>query len=564
MAFSLSLIALVLLASGWLAVTVYRALTHNSIARVRGPPSASLLLGNVTDTLYQESVGDVEFKWLRDYGGAWRLKALLGANILALADPKALQHVLQKSAYDYPKTRQLWVTLYNITGRSILWAPAGEIHARHRKVMMPAFSVPQLRSFLPLFRRSASKLSQLWKDRILAGRPGGATVEVNDWLARTTLDVIGEAAFDFDFGALDDTQNELSQAYHNMFADSQLYPSVWNMIFQALWSLMPEPLLYYIRYLPTREFKRYRSTREIMDKFSAELIKERRRDFVAGDPDKSRKDVMSVLVRANMSENPKTQLSDEEMRSQMSAMTLAGHETTANTLTWMLWELAKYPDVQDQLRAEIAQKRQDIVANGAYDFALDDFEAMPLLQAVVKETLRFHPIASYLWRVAAKDDVIPLEKPIVTETGELISEIPIAAGQVVMPSLCTYNRLAHVWGEDAHEWNPTRFLERDTEKETKVGMYANLISFCTLFLRLRDPKLTFLFLFAAAGVRSCIGWRFSVIEMQAIVVDLVENFRFAIPDDKPEIIRAPTMTMGPMVKGKMQEGFQMPLHVVPV
>ncbi|GJE89365.1 cytochrome P450 [Phanerochaete sordida] len=206
----------------------------------------------------------------------------------------ALQHVLQKSAYDYPKTCQLWVTLYNITGCSILWVPAaaGEIHARRRKVMMPAFSAPQLRFFLPLFCRSASKP---WKDLILAGRPGGTTVEVNDWLARTTLDVIGEAAFDFDFGALDNAQNELRRGYHNMFADSQLYSSVWSMIFQALWSLMPEPLPYYIRYLPTREFKCYRAMREIMEKFSAELIKERRRDFVAGDPDKSCKDVMSVL-----------------------------------------------------------------------------------------------------------------------------------------------------------------------------------------------------------------------------------------------------------------------------
>ena len=84
---------------------------------------------------------------------------------------------------------------------------------------------------------------------------------------------------------------------------------------------------------------------------------------------------------------------------------------------------------------------------------------MPLLQAVMKvsffcafmsaiwptpehcqETLRFHPIAFFLWRVAEKDDVIPLENPIVTETGETISEIPIAAGQVILPSICSYNR----------------------------------------------------------------------------------------------------------------------------
>ena len=53
----------------------------------------------------------------------------------------------------------------------------------------------------------------------------------------------------------------------------------------------------------------------------------------------------------------------------------------------------------------------------------------------------------------------------------------------------------------------------------------------------------------------------SVIEMQAIAADLVENFQFGIPEDKPEIIRVPAGLMGPMVKGKMREGLQMPLHV---
>lgn len=52
-----------------------------------------------------------------------------------------------------------------------------------------------------------------------------------------------------------------------------------------------------------------------------------------------------------------------------------------------------------------------------------------------------------------------------------------------------------------------------------------------------------------------------MIEMQAIVADLIEHFRFSIPDDKPEIVRAPSMLMAPMIKGKEHEGSQMPLHV---
>lgn len=150
------------------------------------------------------------------------------------------------------------------------------------------------------------------------------------------------------------------------------------------------------------------------------------------------------------------------MVSQMAAFTLAGHETTANTVTWLLWELTNHVGIQDQLRAEIAQKRQEIHERGDIDFTMDDLEAMPLLQAVVKvclpprlsryrrsykklsqETLRYHPIAYALFRTAARDDVIPLSQPVVTTSGEVVSEIPIGKGQVIWTSLAGYNR--YVW-----------------------------------------------------------------------------------------------------------------------
>ncbi|KIP01271.1 hypothetical protein PHLGIDRAFT_123499 [Phlebiopsis gigantea 11061_1 CR5-6] len=420
----------------------YVWLTHHSISHIRGPETGSKLLGNIREIAYQENVGDLDWKWLAEYGTAWRLRGPLLTNILVLAAAKALQHVLQTAGYKYPKTTQNIITIFNITGRSILWAPTGDIHARHRRVMNPAFSTPQLRSFLPLFRRGAGKLTQLWKDQLFAQAPQGTTMSVTNCLARTTLDVIGEAAFDFDFGALDQSDNEVSKAYDNMFADSQLHPSVLNQLFQATWSYLPQLLLYYVRYLPTREYARYRQTLRVISSVSQQLIRAKSQDAAADDA--SARDIMSILVRANASEDARVRLSAGEMAAQMSAMMLAGHETAANTLAWLLWELARHPACQDRLRAEIAGRRRE---------------------AVLEETLRYHPIAFHIFRVADQDDVIPLAE----------------------------DRLPSLWGDDAQEWNPERFLERNAEKQVKVGMFANLMTF-------------------SAGVRSCIGWRFAVIE----------------------------------------------------
>ena len=148
------------------------------------------------------------------------------------------------------------------------------------------------------------------------------------------------------------------------------------------------------------------------------------------------------------------------MVSQMAALMLAGHETTANTITWLLWELAKHPEFQDKLRAEIVQKRSEVIARGDADLTMEELESMQFLQAAMKvsgpvasmvlpthprhgirqETLRYHNIVYHLFRVAEKDDVIPLANPIRTKSGELITEIPVGAGQVVAPNIAVYNR----------------------------------------------------------------------------------------------------------------------------
>ena len=91
-----------------------------------------------------------------------------------------------------------------------------------------------------------------------------------------------------------------------------------------------------------------------------------------------------LVVRANASEDPRSKLNDEEMVSQMAALTLAGHETTANTIAWMLLELARHPDYQDKMRAEIAHKRAEVAARGDADFTMEDLESMEYLQAVIK------------------------------------------------------------------------------------------------------------------------------------------------------------------------------------
>ncbi len=96
----------------------------------------------------------------------------------------------------------------------------------------------------------------------------------------------------------------------------------------------------------------------------------------------------SVVVKANSSEDPKTQLADDEMIAEMQTLTFAGHETTASTMSWMLYELAKHPDYQAKMRAEIKAARQAMLARGVSRFTMEDLDSMTAVMNAIKVCMR--------------------------------------------------------------------------------------------------------------------------------------------------------------------------------
>ncbi|KZV60943.1 cytochrome P450 [Peniophora sp. CONT] len=510
---------------------------RSSLKDIRGPPRSSFLLGNQGDFRYQAEVGDVEFPWLNEFGGAWKVYGPLGEENLVLADPKALQYVLQTSGYRFPKRPDARASARVLLGEGIIWVH-GDQHQRHRKIMNPAFSVPQLKSFVPLFQRHTNKLVQKLKEEEITPTISEEPVfNIHKWLSRTTLDVIGDAGFGFQFDSLGSAQHELSGVYDNLFVDSTLYPERWDIVIRSLWKYLPPSVLYYIRYLPSREYQRFRRYQEFMRIFGRKLIGRTQVDAQGAG-----KDVMSVLLRANAAEETRLKLSDSEVIDQISTILLAGHDTTASSLTWWFWELARHPEWQTRVRDEIRAGRRKLIERGEEEFSIGDLEGLATMQATLKEAMRLHPIVWMLSRIAGQDDVIPLSTPITTESGQQITSIPVRKGQNIEISIATYNRNPDVWGADAHGWNPDRFMRINKAGMTSVGVYANLLNF-------------------SAGIRGCLGWRFSVLEMQAIAATLIENFEFALPPQTNDNIikRMPTGVMAPMADG--HDGIWMGLKI---
>ncbi|KAF9237603.1 cytochrome P450 [Melanogaster broomeanus] len=509
-----------------------RLVVRHSVRDIRGPPSPSLLLGHEKVVRHAEQIGDLEFQWVREYGPTWRTKQCYGADALWTADPRTLHYIFHASSYKFSRTVISDEVARLLTGQGILTTSPHD-HQRHKKIMTPAFSVAHLRTFLPVFLRSASRLSQKWKD-LLQADPSSNLFDVNKMLARMTLDIIGEVAFDHQFGALDNKEHELVKAFDNVFSDSLLHPPSWDVLFKAAWKYFPSSWLHLLRYLPTKEYKRFSHYLETARRTGKALISDK-----ASGTEKDGKDILSVLVQSNLTEDARYRLSEQEMLSQIATLLVAGHDSTASSLTWTLYELSRHPEDQQRVRDEIreAKAKARAEARGDDDLIPSDYDAMAFTNAIIKESLRLHPVSPTLYRVADYDDVLPLSIPIETNHGKCIKEIPIAKGQTILVSICTYNRLKSVWGEDADTWNPTRFLDNSKERLT-LGVFANL----------------------SAGVRACIAWRFALLEMQAVLTELVEHLVFEFPEGV-DIIRLNAGNMVPMVRGKMEEGVQMPLRI---
>ncbi|KAH0828958.1 cytochrome P450 [Lanmaoa asiatica] len=452
-----------------LAYVLYKRFTRPSLSKVRGPKSSSFVLGNMLE-LFQRPVGIADFEWQRLYGDVIRFKT---GDQLLVADPKALRWMFNTSAYRYPKQPHLRVISRMVNGKGISWAD-GEDHRRQRKILLPGFGGPESKAFLSIFKGCAESMSTKWMEIIESSSDQKAVLNIPSWLSRGTLDAIGQAAFDVQFGTVRDDEHPLARKYNNMMIDVFGRPSTQQIFIQAASKYIPLWILEWMTdHASNPRLERAREMKKMATEVAKEMVREKSESLLAGN---GKRDIFSLLVKANMDTEAKNKLTEEELLSQMRVILIAGHETTSYSLSWILLELARHPKMQSRLRTEIRETEAAIRARGDTQFTMADFNGMPYTTAMIKEGLRYHPVIPHVLRIAGGDDILPLSRPITTESGEVISEIVIPKGTRIVASIAAYNRNPELWGDDAHEFNPDRWLDSvaSGKKTVSIGAYSNL------------------------------------------------------------------------------------------
>ncbi|PSR73438.1 hypothetical protein PHLCEN_2v10730 [Hermanssonia centrifuga] len=400
--------------------------------------------------------------------------------------------------------------LDNIPGppSSSLWK--GDRHRKQRKLLNPLFSIKHLREVTPIFYKTIHRL----RSAITAQTATGVQNEIDilGWMNRTALELIGQGGLGYSFDALvEDTPNDFGEAI------KELVPTAWAL---TPWRMLSHILIKIgtpkfrrriVELLPDKTIQKAKAIIDTLETRSKQILLEKKLALANGDKAILQqvgegRDIMSILLRENMAAAEEDRLSEEEVLAQISTFVFAATDTTSTATARILHLLAQHPDVQDKLREEIttARKGQDI----PYDQLIE----LPYLDAVCRETLRVYPPAGIEARETHQDVVMPLSEPIRGIDGTLIKEIPIPRNTYVIVSIRGCNRNNAIWGEDACEWKPERWLSPlpDTVVKAKIpGVYSHLMTF-------------------GGGSRACIGFKFSQLEMKVLLSVLLESFKFSL------------------------------------
>ncbi|KAF9223682.1 cytochrome P450 [Gyrodon lividus] len=554
------------LSSGLVAYILWKLIRRLSapkspLAVLRGPKKDHWLKGNY-HKLFQDGL-QYNLDLVEEYGGAFKFNALLGTEQLYISDPLALHHIVVKEQHIYTETDMFIVGNRLIFGEGLI-STLGEQHKKQRKMLNPVFSLANMRDLLPIIQPIADKLCLILRSQ-LPTDGSMKEIDILPWLSRGALEYICQAALGYSFDALDPTkENEYLEAIR------MLAPSTLRLL--MLRPFIPPVVrnfsLYWrnkiMDWAPIEALKNLRHVIKVMDSTSKKLFAEKKATLEGrSEPDgpgslaarMKGKDIMSIMLKANTSSSDADRLTDAELLGQMNTVIFAAFETPTSAMGRIFWILASKPDVQVRLRSEVREAKRSCA--NSYDIAepwedvglsYDVLMSLPYLDAVVRETLRVHPPTSLLSRTVRKDTVLPLYQPIKSVSGETLSAIAIPEGTTLIMSLLAANHNKELWGEDASEWRPERWLTATGERiQLHAGMEdgeSNNPSASTtgkspgVKAGMKYPGVYASMMTFLGGGRACIGFKFAEMEIKQIVTTLISRIHFAlpsIPDEKGNV-----------------------------
>jgi cytochrome P450 len=402
----------------------------------------------------------------REYGDVVRFR-LGPVDIYLLNRPEFIRDLLVTDAAAFHKGRGL-ERAKRLLGEGLLTSE-DPVHLRHRRMMQPAFHQERIAGYGAVMVELGERLASRWQD--------GETRDVSLEMTRLTLAIVGRTLFDAD---VESESDEIGAA---LTTSIQLFSSTLTLPFFQVLDRLPLP--------GNRRFERAKAR---IDATINRMIAERRR--APG----GRSDLLSLLIAASDPEGEGGRMTDAQVRDEAVTLFLAGHETTANALTWTWYLLSQNPEVEARLHEEVdavLREREPTVA---------DLPRLAYTETVLAESMRLYPPAWIVGRRALSD------------YGVGGFEVPKRS--IVVASQWVTHRDPRYF-PDPERFDPDRF-----RPEAKA----------------RRPK--FAYFPFGGGPRVCIGEGFAWMEGVLLLATLARRWRLRLEPGQ-EIVPAPSITLRP-------------------
>jgi cytochrome P450 len=350
----------------------------------------------------------------------------------------------------------------------------GDFHRRQRRLSQPAFHRQRIASYADVMVDYALRAGERWH--------AGQTIDVAEEMMRLTLGIVGKTLFDAD------VESEAGEVGAAMTTVMELFDTL-TMPFFELLSKLPLPQL-----------RRFDAARTRLDQIIFRMVAERRNRGV------DRGDLLSMLLLAQDEEGDGGNMTDQQLRDELMTIFLAGHETTANALTWTLYLLSQHPGIESSLIREI-----DSVI-GSRNPKFSDVAELRFTEMVLSESMRLYPPVWAIGRLATVD----------CEIGGYF----VPQKSVVVVSQYVIHR------DERYYQNPLLF---DPQRWIPD---------------LRDTRPPFAYFPFGGGPRRCVGEGFAWMEGILLLATLLQRWRFRLVPDHPVALK-PVVTLRPKYGMKM-------------
>lgn len=407
-------------------------------------PSALRFINGVRRHGFLQFMGEL---W-RAHGDVFQVR-IGKRTMIAAIHPDAVERINVTHRKNYDKLASYATARKYMLGQGLVTS-TGDLWRRQRKLMAPFFTPKGIHAYAELMIRDGVRLQERWQGLARDGQE----VEIAQEMASVTASIILRAMF----------------GSESMASIHRIKDAVETMIsfVTTRATALPIPL-----WIPTATNRRYSAARKLVYASIAAIIDRRRATDAAQWPD----DLLSRWMSARDEETGEA-MSETLLRDEAITTFVAGHETTARTLTFAWYALAKSPHVAERLHAEL-----DRVLAGRLP-SVDELRQLPYTLQLIKEVLRLYPAAPFYGRDAVEADQI----------GGF--DVPAGASMLLSPYYT--HRHAKFW-ENPELFDPDRWA---TEREMHGGMYHPF----------------------AGGARVCIGNNFSLLETHLLLAILAQRF----------------------------------------